>query len=527
MSESASFSRSASRERLLAFAFATADLLMEIGPSGTITWAAGAFKSHFGQSADSVVGRKLTSLIASPDHDALARTLINVTLRGHTPPVVLRLNDQAKTKYALGALMLPGPHPRLCVTLGPVPTPPPAKPEGVLPAASFAREAEARLRARQASVLGLLDLKGCDATTFNAAERGALRDEIGLALGSVAGSGATVGELTQGRYGVVSQRQLDMQKLAASLQALIQAHPDGHGVSVNGAAVDMSAPGLLPAQAARALRFVLTKFAQGGADRIEAGGFAAGFAGFIEQAKGEAGALRGIITGGRFDMVFQPVVALSNRSIHHYEALLRPTAGRGTLWDTTQDFVTCAEAVGLAEELDLAVLKRVLATLARNPTCSIAANISGLSMQSDPFREHLLAALPTGSYPRLLIELTETAEIEDVAAAADTLERLQDLNIGLCIDDFGAGAAAFRYVRDFRVDYVKIDGAYVQGAARGSRERSVVASMLDLARSVGAKTIAEMIETDEQARLMQELGATFGQGWLFGQPGPLPARARA
>ena len=527
MSESASFGRSASRERLLAFAFATSDLLMEIGPGGMITWAAGAFKSHFGQSAESIVGCRLASLIAPSDHNALARTLINATVRGHTPPVVLRLNDQAQTSYALGAMMLPNTYPRLCVTLGPVPTPPSAKPESVLPAASFAHEAEARLRAGQVTVLGLLDLKGSDATTFSTADRDALRDEIGVALGSVAGSDAAVGELTQDRYGVVSQQQLDMQKLAADLQAVIQAHPDGRGVSLEGKAVAMSAPGLLPAQAARALRFVLTKFADGGADGIEASGFAAGFAGFIEQAKGEAAALRKIIAAGLFDMLFQPVVALSNRSIHHYEALVRPIPRTGALWETAQDFLACVEAVGLTEELDLAVLQRVLATLDRNPACSIAANISGLSMQSEPFHERLLAALPTGSYPRLLIELTETAEIEDVAAAAGTLERLQDRNIALCIDDFGAGAAAFRYVRDFRVDYVKIDGAYVQGAARSSRERNVVASMLDLARSVGAKTIVEMVETDEQARLMQELGATFGQGRLFGRPGPLPASGRA
>jgi len=527
MSESAPFGRAASRERLLAFAFATADLLMEIGPSGTITWAAGAFKSHFGQSAESIVGRRLASLIAASDHDVLARTLINATVRGHTPPVVLRLNDKAQTSYALGAMMLPNTYPRLCVTLGPVPASPSAKPEGVLPAASFAREAEARLRVGQVSVLGLLDLKGSDMTTFSAAERDALRDEIGAALGSAAGSDAAVGELTQDRYGVVSQQQFDMQQLAASLQALIQAHPDGRGVSLEGKALAMSAPGLLPAQAARALRFVLTKFAGGGADCLDASGFTAGFAGFIEQAKGEAAALRKIITAGQFDMLFQPVVALSNRSIHHDEALVHPIPGSGALWETTQDFVACAEAVGLAEELDLAVLQRVLATLARDPACSIAANISGLSMQSGPFRERLLAALPTGSFPRLLIELTGTAEIEDLTAAASTLERLRDLNIGLCIDDFGAGAAAFGYVRDFYVDYVKIDGADVQGAARGSRERNVVASMLELARSVGAKTIAEMVETDEQDRLMQELGATFGQGRLFGRPGKLPASGRA
>lgn len=194
----------------------------------------------------------------------------------------------------------------------------------------------------------------------------------------------------------------------------------------------------------------------------------------------------------------------------------------GAMWQNTQEFVNCVEALGLAEELDLAVVEQVLATLDRAPSFSIAANVSGLSMQSETFRVRLLKLLPSGSYRRLLIELTETAEIEDIGTAAAMLERLREQNIGLCLDDFGAGAAAFRYLRDLPVDYLKIDGAYVQGAVRSLRERKVVTSMLDLARSVSAEAIAEAVETKEMARLMEELGCKLGQGWLFGAAGPLP-----
>jgi EAL domain-containing protein (putative c-di-GMP-specific phosphodiesterase class I) len=258
---------------------------------------------------------------------------------------------------------------------------------------------------------------------------------------------------------------------------------------------------------------------------VAASGFAAGLAGFIAQTQGQTAALRQVIADRRFDVLYQPVVALRSRAVHHYEALLRPTPMAGAPWQTTQEFVTCAEALGLAEELDLAVLQHVLAALDRAPGCSIAANISGQSMESEKFRRRLLQLLPAGSYRRLLIELTETAEIVDVAIAAATLQRLREQNIGVCLDDFGAGAAAFRYLRDFPVDYLKIDGAYVLGALRGERERNVVTSMLDLARSVGAETIAEAIETRELARLMEELGCMFGQGWLFGKAAPLPGTA--
>ena len=465
-----------SRDRLVAFAFAAAELLVEIAQDASITWAAGAFQTRFGEPAERA------------------------------------------------ALIMPGLQHRLCVTLGPVPVAPPAKAGGVQPASLFAREVEAHLHDRQPARLELLDIRGWPAT-MNASgdrQRSALRDAVADALGSVAGPGAIVGEVAAGRYGVLSQRQLDVVRLASGLERLIRVRPDGCAVFVDSQTIGVSAAGLKPAQATRALRFALAKFAASGAAAVEASGFAAGLAGFIEQAQSQTAAIRQVIVDRRFQLLFQPVVALRGRIVHHYEALLRPSPMADALCQNTQEFVNCAEALGLAEELDLAVMERVLAMLDRSARCSIAANISGLSMQSESFRTRLLKLLRRGSYRRLLVELTETAEIEDTAAAAAMLERLREQNIGLCLDDFGAGAAAFRYVRDLPVDYLKIDGAYVHGALRGQRERKVVTSMLELARSVGAETIAETIETDELARLMEELGCTFGQGWLFGQPGPLP-----
>jgi EAL domain-containing protein (putative c-di-GMP-specific phosphodiesterase class I) len=524
MPDTAAHDPAISRDRLLAFAFAAAELLVEITHDSSITWAAGAFLTRFGEPAERFMGRKLSSLIAPADHDALSRTLINTALSGRMPPVLLRLSDAAGTPCALATLTLPGPRHRVCVTLGPVPVAPPAKAGGLQPAALFAKEVEAQLHGKQPAKLGLLDIKGWPTTTDAASEqqRNAWRDAVGDALGSVAGPGAIVGEVAAGRYGVLSQRQLDIARLASGLEALLAARPDGCLVSIDSQTIGLSEPSLKPAQAARALRFALAKFAASGAAAVAASGFAAGLAGFIEQAQDQTAALREVIASRRFQLVFQPVVALSSRIVHHYEALLRPSPMPGAMWQNTQEFVNCVEALGLAEELDLAVVEQVLAVLDRAPRCSIAANVSGLSMQSVSFRVRLLKLLPSGSYRRLLIELTETAEIEDIAAAAAMLERLREQNIGLCLDDFGAGAATFRYLRDLPMDYLKIDGAYVQGAVRSQRERKVVTSMLDLARSVDAEAIAEAIETKETARLMEELGCTFGQGWLFGVPGPLP-----
>ena len=167
------------------------------------------------------------------------------------------------------------------------------------------------------------------------------------------------------------------------------------------------------------------------------------------------------------------------------------------------------------------------------PGISVAVNMSGLSVQSPDFCARLFALLEEmravvgpPEQGRLLVELTETAEIDDLGAATGALARLRAMGVGLCLDDFGAGAAAFRYLQQFRVDYVKIDGSFVQAAQQGGRERAMVASMVELAANAGAQTVAEMIETEEQAALMRELGVDQGQGWLFGRPGGLPGAKR-
>jgi EAL domain-containing protein (putative c-di-GMP-specific phosphodiesterase class I) len=101
------------------------------------------------------------------------------------------------------------------------------------------------------------------------------------------------------------------------------------------------------------------------------------------------------------------------------------------------------------------------------------------------------------------------------------LAQLRGMGVPVCIDDFGAGAAAFRYLRDFQVDLVKIDGVYVRNATHGDRERNFVASLTEFVNATGAKVVAEMIETEESAQLMHSLGVQYGQGHLFGRPGAL------
>ena len=309
-----------------------------------------------------------------------------------------------------------------------------------------------------------------------------------------------------------------------AIETVLRLSPAIASVAVQGQSLTLDAGDQSSGRATRALRYALASFAKGGLAAIGNAGFTGGLAGFLATADQRATASAARITARRFRLAYQPVVSLADRRPHHFEALLRPMPDPDSPVLSTQDFVTYAEAVGLAEPLDLAIIAEVRATLAASRDVRIAVNISGLSMQSAGFRARLLDMAPSDG--RLLVELTETADITDTGAVATTLAALRAAGVEVAIDDFGAGSAAFRYLRDFRVDHVKIDGSYVRAAASSQRDQAFVVSMRELAHGLGAAVIAEMIETEETADLMRALGVTFGQGYLFGRAGHLPGSRR-
>ena len=182
------------------------------------------------------------------------------------------------------------------------------------------------------------------------------------------------------------------------------------------------------------------------------------------------------------------------------------------------------EALGLADELDLAVA-RLACQAAGKAATPVAFNLSGQSVQNAGFRDRLiklLAASPARQAGLVIVEMTETAEIEALEEADLTATALRSLGIAFCLDDFGAGAADIRLLRALGPDIVKLDGSYIPGIAQDGRERAFVAGMVEIVRAAGAEIVAERVEIEAEAEALRLLGVQYGQGWLFGHPGPLP-----
>ncbi len=150
----------------------------------------------------------------------------------------------------------------------------------------------------------------------------------------------------------------------------------------------------------------------------------------------------------------------------------------------------------------------------------IAANISAFSLQSEGFVDEILkiTAITAKMRPRLMLELTESHKIADLTAANDLIQQLRRVGHVVCLDDFGAGAASMDYLRQIEADVVKFDGRFIQALGGRPRDTLILKRLAELCAELGATTVAEMIETEEAAKAVAELGVELGQGWLFGKP---------
>ncbi len=235
---------------------------------------------------------------------------------------------------------------------------------------------------------------------------------------------------------------------------------------------------------------------------------------------------------GQIRVYYQPITRLADGQLAGFEALARwqhPT--RGLIAPNT--FVPIAEASGLSAELAVVCLRQVVRDLVALRACAaarpdhldtpqIAVNISGHDLTTPNLIQQLseIATSEGGQTSSVTLELTETALIHSPSEAADALACARQLGFNIAVDDFGTGYSSLNYIRTLPVDGFKIDKTFVQGACDCATTRSIVASMLQLADSLGLKVVSEGIETTAQLALMQMLGSEFGQGYLFGRPLP-------
>jgi diguanylate cyclase (GGDEF)-like protein len=223
----------------------------------------------------------------------------------------------------------------------------------------------------------------------------------------------------------------------------------------------------------------------------------------------------------RLVMAYEPVVDAHTRTPVFHECLVRMLQDDGTLM-LAPDIVPVAEKLGLIRLVDQRVLELVVAELAAIPHIRLSLNISPETTMDPEWwsRIESLMREHSGVAERLIVEITETADIQDIDDVRGFVVRLKNLGSTIAIDDFGAGNTSFRNLRKLGVDLVKIDGAFVQNIVHSADDRAFVQTMIDLARRLGIKTVAEWVQDEESAVLLRDWGCDYIQGRLTGLASP-------
>jgi len=223
----------------------------------------------------------------------------------------------------------------------------------------------------------------------------------------------------------------------------------------------------------------------------------------------------------RIFLAYEPVVAIGSRQPAFYECLMRVKRADGTLL-AVNEVVPAAERLGLVRLLDHRVLELTLQELIAAPSLRASLNVSAASTVDPDWWEALGAMLKAhkGVGERLMVEITETAAIQDLDDTRGFVARVKDLGCRIAIDDFGAGYTSFRNLRKLGVDLVKVDGAFVQNLTRSDDDRAFVRTLIDLARRLGLETVAEWVQDEEAAAMLADWGCDYLQGALVGLASP-------
>lgn len=226
----------------------------------------------------------------------------------------------------------------------------------------------------------------------------------------------------------------------------------------------------------------------------------------------------------------QDSVQANQQHPRHVELLLRMQQEDGSEI-LPMAFIPAAERYLIMPALDTWVLEETLRICERyrektnDRHCLFAMNLSGSSLKDPAFRGVLLNALrkQPEAGPHLCFEITETATLGNLSAVNDFIQAMREFGCCFALDDFGSGLSSFNYLKNLKVDFLKIDGAFVRDIATNSLDRSMVDAIYRIGHQMGLVTIAEYVETDQVLAILRQIGIECGQGNLLHAPQPMDA----
>ncbi len=228
-------------------------------------------------------------------------------------------------------------------------------------------------------------------------------------------------------------------------------------------------------------------------------------------------AFRSSISSSELQAARQPVVCTQTGQLRHYEILARfPFEG------SPYPMIVAAERRGIISELDCVMLDAVCQRLSHpsGHQLKLAVNISGQSIQRTDIAYELNRIVRAYDFnkERLILEITESSQMHDIDTASNVVDLLKNTGAKIVLDDFGAGAASFGYLRALNVDGVKFDGCFLNGQGSNERNTALMRAISGMCKELGMSVVGERVETEADRQTLLNAGVMLAQGYHFGRP---------
>lgn len=225
-----------------------------------------------------------------------------------------------------------------------------------------------------------------------------------------------------------------------------------------------------------------------------------------------------------FILHYQPILELETDTIKHYEVLIRMRDSHTNEIRMPGKFIEIAEEVGLIQSIDHYVMQHAMIKLAKleqqGVPVKLAINLSGSVIDAPvllPFIKKLINKTEINP-ANLIFEVTETAAVSNLQQAKLMMTAIKALGCQFSLDDFGVGFASFNYMRQLPVDIIKIDGIFIKDLHVNEDDQLFVRALIDVAKGLGRKTIAEFVENEQIMSLLRSYGVDYAQGYYIGRP---------
>ncbi len=530
----------ADRDRFAALAHCASDVLIELDTDLSIVFAGGATSSLIGRDPQDLVRKPFLDLVAPQDRPMMREALVAAARGARIRDLIAHIEGPLGQRpsfsvvgYQLSdmdghyflslrtdthTLLFGEGDPRRFV---------PGGDSGLPNGRCFAALAGGRLPAESSGEcqFTLIRLDGLFSLwkRLDRLARQSLAEAIGGSLRANALQGELAGQFDHESYGLIHTKDVDLDGLTEKLSQLaVKIDPKREGVRVVVATVAMDVSGMGEPERIKALMHTINQFTDRRPEDFAIKSLTAGLSDMIGETIHKITEFRSVVAAGNFAMAFQPIVDLDARNIHHFEVLVRFTSFGGRF--SSYEAITFAEQTGLICDFDLAMCEKVLQWLETTPLkqrqLPLAVNLSGNSIGTPAFVKSLHDLLEKHARVRHLVmfEITESARITDLRSVKDVVRGLRQAGHKVCLDDFGAGASAFHYLRALDVDVVKIDGVYVRDALKNSKGAAFLKAMASLCNDLGIEVVAEMVEDNASVAFLRQCGVDYGQGYLFGRP---------